>query len=78
MRNLRTSPQPRVLAAGFGEQFRQLAHGGLAAGLLLVDGLIPEPPAASPLGEQRGLRLGAWPQAVGVPHRLDHKRHYTA
>ena len=56
--DLRSVPEPREFRAGGGEQFAELAQRRLPAGLLLVDGFVPQPPAPAPLIEQRS-RPGA-------------------
>lgn len=73
--DLRALAKPGVSAASLGQQLGQLAQGRLTAGLLLVDGFVPQPPATAPFGEQGGLRGAAGPQAVGVAHRLGHTIH---
>jgi hypothetical protein len=42
----------------------------------LVHGLVPQPPAAVPLGEERPLGLRAGAQPVGVADGFLHARHY--
>ena len=66
--DLRSVPEPRQFRARGGEQLAELAQRRLPAGLLLVDGFVPQPPAPAPLIEQRSLRGRARPQPVGVTH----------
>ncbi len=70
--DLRTIAQPRRRRASCGEQLRELAERRLGTATLLVDGLVPQEPAAMPLPEQCALRRGAGAQAVGVSHSLEH------
>ncbi|SEE32397.1 hypothetical protein SAMN04490220_7381 [Rhodococcus jostii] len=72
--DLRPGAEPGVACSGFGKESRQLAERRLAAQLLLVNGLIPQEPAAIPLRNQRALRRCARAQPVGVTHDLPHAR----
>src|ERR1022692_3772077 len=76
--DLRPVTQPAKTAAGLGEHLGQAAERRTGPGSLLVNGLVPEEPAAVPLVGQRAFRHGAGAQAVGVAHCLVHAKHYTA
>jgi len=75
--NLGAIPEPGEFTACSGEQFRQSTEGGALAGLLLVDGLVPEEPATVPLCGQCSLRLCAGAQTEVVPHCLVHTFYNT-
>lgn len=60
------------------ESLGQDAEGDALPGAHLSDGVIPQVPAAVPLGDQCIDRLRTWAQAVLVAHCLFHTQHYTA
>jgi len=75
--DLRSVPHPSVAGALVGEHFRQGAQGGFVPDPLLVDGLIPQEPTATPLGVQCGNSSRAGTQPIVVPHCLLHGKQYT-
>lgn len=75
--DLRAIAQPRRRGASSCEQLRELAKRGLASATLLMDGFVPQKPAAMPLAEQCAFRVRARAQAVGIAHGLDHTFDYT-
>ncbi len=72
LRNLRTLPQPCIMAAGIGQKFSELGERRLATGLLLAHSLVPQIPAAMPLRLERAHGQRAWPKPKAVPHDFLH------
>lgn len=77
LRNLRSFSQPRVTRPGFGQEFAQTAKCWPVSRFLLMDSLIPQEPAAVPLGQQCDLGSAARPQAEAVPHHLIHTQNLS-
>ncbi len=74
--DLGTVPQPRRAGSGFGQLPAKCPETRLAARRELVDGFVPQEPAATPLLDQGSGGGGARPQPVVVAHHLDpHARH---
>src|SRR5699024_2127677 len=76
--HLRALAEPVHLGPLDREPLGQDAEGDALPGAHLSDGVIPQVPAAVPLGDQCIDRLRTWAQAVLVAHCLFHTQHYTA
>ena len=70
--DLRPLTQPPQSRARSGEQLPEPRERRFLPGFLLVHRLIPQPPAAAPLSQQRRLGGAPGPQPVGGPHHLIH------
>lgn len=69
---LRTSAQPRIPSACDCQQHAQLLDRGVLDRTLLVDSLIQQEPASTPLRFQRSGRQLTRPEPKAVPHGLPH------
>lgn len=70
LRDLGTLAQPRRASPSPSQLFAQCRERRLPAGLLLVDGFVPQEPAAMPLLDQSAFGNSSRPQPVVVAHHL--------